>query len=311
MACLFGSAHKRPWSSKSKESHPIQKKSDNYPRARASLDHLVSAQPGLILQISGKLTGMQVNGATVFVDHYSDHVYVFLMQDLTLDEILAKHAYEQFLSSVGVTSKAYHANNGRFADKGFRDDCISCNQVITFCGVGGHHQNGIAEQKIKELTFGARTLLLHAKQMLPEYISTILWPFALKCCEDCLNNLVHCADNQTPYETLAGLDSSKIIMLNFHTFGCPCYVLDHRLQSGIGTVPKWEPRTRMGIYVGHSPPHASNVALILNPRTGHVSPQFHVVFDDDFTTVQYLCTGMVPSHWADFVHSSATIQMYT
>ena len=38
----------------------------------------------------------------------------------------------------------------------------------------------------------------------------------------------------------------------------------------------------MGIYVGRSPSHASNVALILNPRTGHVSPQFHVVFDDDF-----------------------------
>ncbi len=147
--------------------------------------------------------------------------------------------------------------------------------------------------------------------MLPEYISTILWPFALKCCEDHLNNLVHHADDQTLYETLAGLDSSKIIMSNFHTFGCSCYVLDHRLLSGIGKVPKWKPHARMGIYVGRSPSHASNVALILNPRTGHVSPQFHVVFDDDFTTVQYLCTGMVPSHRVNLVRSSATIQMYT
>ncbi len=89
---------------------------------------------------------MQVNGATVFVDHCSDHVYVFLTRDSTLDETnLAKHANEQFLSSIGVTSKAYHANNGRFADKEFRDDCISCNQVITFCSVGSHHQNGTAE----------------------------------------------------------------------------------------------------------------------------------------------------------------------
>jgi hypothetical protein len=69
------------------------KKSDDYPGANASLDHLVSAQPGLIPQISGKLTGMRVNGATIFVDHYSDHVYVSLMWDLTLDETnLAKHA---------------------------------------------------------------------------------------------------------------------------------------------------------------------------------------------------------------------------
>ena len=73
----------------------------------------------------------------------------------------------------------------------------------------------------------------------------------------------------------------------------------------------WEPRARMGIYVGRSPSYASNFALILNPRTGHVSPQLHIIFDDDFTTVPYLCTGTVPPHWAHLVRSCATIQMYT
>jgi hypothetical protein len=67
----------------------------------------------------------------------------------------------------------------------------------------------------------------------------------------------------------------------------------------------------MGIYVGCSPSYTSNIELILNPRTGHVSPQFHVVFNDDFTMVPYLCTSMVPPHWADLVRSSAMIQMYT
>ncbi len=215
------------------------------------MDDLVSAQPGLIPQISGRLTCTQVNGATIFVDHYSDHVHVFLMRDLTLDEtLLGKHAYEQFLLNLGVTSKAYHADNGHFADKGLCDECTSCHQVITFCGIGGHHQNGIAEQKIKELTLGAQTLLLHAKQMLPDYISTITWPFALKCCKDWLNNLTHCADSRTPYQTIAGLKSSKIILSNFYTFGCLCYVLDHCLQSGNGTILKCEPHTQMGIYVG-------------------------------------------------------------
>jgi hypothetical protein len=56
---------------------------------------------------------MQINGATIFVDHHSDHVYVFLMKDSTLNEFIStKHAYEQFLSLIGVTSKAYHADNG-------------------------------------------------------------------------------------------------------------------------------------------------------------------------------------------------------
>ncbi len=122
------------------------------------MDHLVSAQPGLIPQITGNLTGQQMNGATVIVDHYLDHVYVYLMQNLTLEEkLLAKHAYECFLSSIGVTAKAYHADNGRFADQGFQDACYFSNQVITFCGVGSHHQNEIAECKIKELTLGAWT----------------------------------------------------------------------------------------------------------------------------------------------------------
>jgi hypothetical protein len=67
----------------------------------------------------------------------------------------------------------------------------------------------------------------------------------------------------------------------------------------------------MGIYVGRSPSHASNVALILNPRTGHVSPQFHVVYDDDFTTVPYLRTATVPPHWAELVRVSSTIALYT
>ena len=62
------------------------------------------------------------------------------MRDLTLDEtILAKHAYKQFLSTLDVTLKAYHADDGPFADKGFCVNCLSCNQVITFCGIGSHH----------------------------------------------------------------------------------------------------------------------------------------------------------------------------
>ncbi len=192
VACLFGSAHKQPWRTKSKQKHPIRKLTDDAPGKQASLNQMVSAQPGLIPQMSGHLTNLCITGATVFVYHFSDHVYVYLMRDLTLEEtLLAKHAYERFLAALGVDSRAYHANNGCFSDKGFQDDCVSCNQNITFCGVGSHHQNGIAERKIKDLTLGGKTLLLHTKRMFPEYISTILWPFALKCYKDRLNNLVH------------------------------------------------------------------------------------------------------------------------
>jgi hypothetical protein len=312
VACLFGHAHKCPWQSKSKQKYPIRKPTDDTPGNRASMDTLVSAQPGLIPQMSGSLTNLRIMGTTVFVDHCSDHTYIYLMRDLTLAEtLLSEHAYEKFLELLGIDSKAYHADNGQFADKGFWDDCTLSNQTITFCGVGSHHQNGSAEQKIKDITLGGCTLLLHAKHMLPEYISTILWPFAIRCYEDQMNGSTFWADGRTPFETLAGLDSTPNNLSNFHTFGCPCYVLDHHLQSGGGKTQKWEPRPRMGIHVGCSPLNAANVSLILNTRMRHISSQFHVIYDDDFTTVPYLCTASVPPHCAALVVTSATIDLYT
>ena len=98
--------------------------------------------------------------------------------------------------------------------------------------------------------------------------------------------------------------SKSLRLADFHTFGCPCYILDARLQSDPKGVPKWEPRARVGIYLGRSPAHASNVALVLNPKTGLVSPQFHVVFDDDFTTVPHLRKGTVPPNWESLVQGS-------
>jgi hypothetical protein len=77
------------------------------------------------------------------------------------------------------------------------------------------------------------------------------------------------------------------------------------LQSGIAGPPKWEPRSRLGIYDGHSPSHAGLVALVLNPRTGHISPQFCVAFDDLFTTVPYMKKSEVPPNWAELVEKSS------
>ena len=71
---------------------------------------------------------------------------------------------------------------------------------------------------------------------------------------------------------------------HFHTFGCPVYVLENSLQSG-KSAGKWNPRSRVGIYLGQSPRHARSVSLVLNPRTGLVSPQWHVKHDEMFETV--------------------------
>ena len=54
----------------------------------------------------------------------------------------------------------------------------------------------------------------------------------------------------------------------------------------------------------HSPAHAGSVALVVNPKTGLISPQFHVMFDDNFSTVPHLRAGSVPENWKQLVDNS-------
>ena len=79
------------------------------------------------------------------------------------------------------------------------------------------------------------------------------------------------------------------------------------MQTNPKGVPKWEPRSRLGIYVGHSPAHAGSVALVLNPKTGLVSPQYHVVYDDQFSTVHHMQYMKVPPKWAQLVQNSSEL----
>ena len=86
----------------------------------------------------------------------------------------------------------------------------------------------------------------------------------------------------------------------------PVDVLDSCLKSAGGASPqKWEPRSIMGVYLGHSPFHASSVALVFNPLTGWVTPQYHVVYDGKFSTVAYMEEGAVPPNWPALVKYSS------
>jgi hypothetical protein len=85
-----------------------------------------------------------------------------------------------------------------------------------------------------------------------------------------------------------------------HPWGCPVYVLDPRLQDGL-KLPKWEPRSRRGIFMRVSPLHASTVGLILNPNTNRLSPQYHCVYDDFFETVHGTNDDTPPANWDELV----------
>ena len=68
---------------------------------------------------------------------------------------------------------------------------------------------------------------------------------------------------------------------------------------------KWEPRSRIGVYLGDLPFPTRSVALVWNPNTGRVSPQYHVVFDNYFSTVTFMEASTIPRNWEDLVKYSS------
>ena len=128
----------------------------------------------------------------------------------------------------------------------------------------------------------------------------MLWPLALLDVVEQHNVFKFDAYRKISLKKLSGVQCGVGIN-HFHTRGCPVYVLDSRLHDGYGKMPKFDPRSRAGIHLDKSTVHDHSVVLVLNPNTSHVSPQFHYVFDDQFTTVSHMTNGMVTSNWADLV----------
>jgi hypothetical protein len=252
-----------------------------------SVDQIESTTPGFVGQMKGFLTKKRYHCATVYVDHYSSLSYVHIQKSTNGDEtLLGKRQFEAYCASHGVKIKSYHADNGRFAENKFVADITACGQTITYCGAYAHFQNGIAEKRIRDLQDLARTMMIHARHRWPQAIEANLWPYALKMAND-----VHLSSPSlkqegapSPLERFAGVGVRPKIS-SFHPFGCPVYVLDSALASG-QSLPKWNERARVGIYLGPSPRHSRSVALVLSLTTGLVSPQYHIIFDDHFQTVR-------------------------
>ena len=155
----------------------------------------------------------------------------------------------------------------------------------------------MTESKIK-LTLATRTMLLHAQRHWPEHINIMLWPVALLAAADHMNNLHIDIESNLPEITFFKVSGGTVRVGNFYTGGYQKYVLDSRLQdAGRLGPPKWDTCSRLGKYLGYLPSYAGSVALVLNPKTGLVSPQFHSVFDNDFSTVPNLQVGSMPENW--------------
>ena len=72
--------------------------------------------------MSGFINNQRLRGATTFIDHVSDYVYVHLMRYLSLTEtLLSKSSMEKVMAQAGGTVKHYHSKNGWFSYNGSTD----------------------------------------------------------------------------------------------------------------------------------------------------------------------------------------------
>ena len=127
-------------------------------------------------------------------------------------------------------------------------------------------------------------MLLFAIHKWPQMLCMELWPYALQTANEVCNATLFEGQAKTPMEIFAQENIAPKLK-HFDTCGCPTCILDNKLQGG-KAIQKWQSRSWLGIYLGPLPSHSQSVSLILNPITGHTSPQYHVKHDDFFKTVQ-------------------------
>ena len=290
-ACKLSKMHTRSPDVNTTIAHPdkemVIKREHLHPGDCISMDQYVCRQQGRLATSYGKEnTSKKYNGGTIFVDHATGYIYVHNQVSLRTGETLqGKHELEQFAAQHGVRIKTYRADNHPFGSKEFLEDIKLQDQEIDFSGVGAHHQNGVAERGVMTVTTWARAMMMHQLIHWPNEFSPDLWPFALEHAAYLWNNLPKDKSRLSPRELFTGeADVDKLAILRSRVWGCPVFVLDPKLQDG-HKLPKWTMRSRQGMYLGSSPKHSSTVGRILNLATGAVTPQYHVVYDELFTTV--------------------------
>ena len=91
---MFGTYRIHAWRTKGEKLGSIRKYSDYKPGSSVSIVQLLSIQPGLVSQVSGKLTSTWICSAQLMVDQFGDSVLVHLMR-ITIQEetLIVKEAF--------------------------------------------------------------------------------------------------------------------------------------------------------------------------------------------------------------------------
>ncbi len=84
--------------------------------------------------------------------------------------------------------------------------------------------------------------------------------FAMEYAVFIWNKMPSADGSLSPEEKFYGVKSDYKHIKQARTWGCPAYMLDLRLQDG-KKIPRWDPRSRLGQFLGRSHMHAGTIGL--------------------------------------------------
>ena len=184
--------------------------------------------------------------------------------------------------------KEYHTDNGILNYSEFMEELLKNQQNIIFSGAGASYQNGAAERAIKTVVTMESTMLMHATLRCPDDKNfTDFWTMAMDYAVWVYNRTPDMQSGLSAIEIWSWSRFEKVseTLSNCHIWSCPTYFLEQKLQKPGVKIPKWDPRSRRGVNMRFSKMHSTQVGSVVNLLTGSISPQYHVVFDEMFSTV--------------------------
>lgn len=257
--------------------------------------------PGKPFMTKGSPSHLWYKYVNFWVDRRSSFVYITFHSSKEAPELVkSKQEFEIWSTKFGMKIKNIRADNDVYSVKLFRDACTKDQQTLTFCAVGAHWQNGVAKRFVGMITERTCRILLHAIAKWPDTITEDMWTYALRHVVNFHNASFHKDQRASSYQLYTGQEAPWSLR-DFKVFGCPSYVLDKALQDG-KSLNKWKFRSWKGVYIGNSTCHSSFIPLIYNPATTHITPQYHVIFDEHFKSG----TGDINSIHGDFFESFST-----
>ena len=128
-------------------------------------------------------------------------------------------------------------------------------------------------------------MLIHAMKNWPEVVTVDPWPFTLRMVVD-IHNATPGPSGQSPEEILSKENQTKTGSLTFTPLDARYLFWSHHYNKNT--------KSLNGIYLGHSPQHAQTIPIVLNINTELCSSQYHVLFDDTFSTIKSRVTNIIP-----------------